>query len=567
MKLVDGRLAWIVVLAAVGLLFVWATPVAAQTFDDVCLPGGAAPPCDESVNSLGSYVIMVDCAWWPLMTTCQPYVPMAQQEGGWDPLTGRLYSGNMNDGNTLIGRSIPHLDGDAVDEIDGAVVGALGTNIKDSDFTLLPAGFEGPADTREVHTELVALNLVHSNLANPARIRAGQAHGLVMSPGEVESRNEGGDFPAESFFDIYVEADLPCVGTAIAGVTVYNQAPLLVKHDYLEGFPPTVVYTHEETGAVPVYFKFDDPSVNEYWLAGDLFGWLVLSGHGIGPDPWDWHEFWKETIRVPVMEIIDGVSCCVGTPPKGPCDYVADMPTEECCEALGGFVVGGQLMYLDLPGSDPNVPITDPNGLPWHELHPNYCTNWESNRWHDNGDGVLSVSDFVYLRRVAGGAAGVWHHVEAVTITVTLEQCFCSNNPTLQCNPAVGDTDCGVGICECGEVETFMDYMGPEPSLGLVDPMSGSWHEIYPTFSQVYNIYIWNDNGDGVLSECDMIMVLDKDTEQKEKWFHVKDVAWDMVVVPRPRIPAVTGWGLAVMVLLVLAAGTVVLRRHRAVAA
>jgi hypothetical protein len=46
----------------------------------------------------------------------------------------------------------------------------------------------------------------------------------------------------------------------------------------LGSFPPQVIYIHGgNTNAVELRFKFNNPP---YWSAGDLFGTLVLSGHG-----------------------------------------------------------------------------------------------------------------------------------------------------------------------------------------------------------------------------------------------------------------------------------------------
>jgi hypothetical protein len=115
----------------------------------------------------------------------------------------------------------------------------------------------------------------------PVHVRAGTAApSRPISPGEVESHSTSGlaadDWPAESFFDVFVEIDLPVLG-AFPGGTLYNPTALLVHNAKLVSFPPKVVYIHENHSAVPVVFKTTNPG---FWQAGDLFGYLVLAGHG-----------------------------------------------------------------------------------------------------------------------------------------------------------------------------------------------------------------------------------------------------------------------------------------------
>ena len=92
------------------------------------------------------------------------------------------------------------------------------------------------------------------------------------------------DFPAHSFFDIFVEVSLPPIpgtksGTLFpaGGALLTNGTPLIITNLALDNFPPTVVYIHGETTAVPLKFKQPNPP---YWAAGEVFGWLVLAGHG-----------------------------------------------------------------------------------------------------------------------------------------------------------------------------------------------------------------------------------------------------------------------------------------------
>ena len=115
-------------------------------------------------------------------------------------------------------------------------------------------------------------------------------------------------YPAKSFWDIFINAYLPSVSGTFtdntfpgssgnlpippwpAGVTYpYTafgmaqltndwQDPLIITDTNVMALPPSVVYIHGQTPAVPVHFKYNN---HPYWNAGDLFGYLTLAGHGV----------------------------------------------------------------------------------------------------------------------------------------------------------------------------------------------------------------------------------------------------------------------------------------------
>ncbi len=250
-------------------VFAFALDTAANSAQSLSPATGPFPPRgDDATTSLGSFRIFVNPAFQSLMTGYP----------GYNSTTGRLSSPTLYDPSTKIGRSDPHLDGSTADA-GGTPVGTAGTIISDSVFSLVPPGFEGPPGTREVHTEVRAFDLAGFG----AHVRAGTAApGRPLSPGEVQSKSGASgdptlDFPAQSFFDIFVEVDLPTF-SSFPGGTLYNPYPLLVVNNNLTQFPPRVVYIHGNTRAVPILFRDAMPGV---WEAGDLFGWLVLAGHGI----------------------------------------------------------------------------------------------------------------------------------------------------------------------------------------------------------------------------------------------------------------------------------------------
>ena len=243
------------VLAVLALACLMVTPALAQPF-----PAG---PADETTPSLGKAIISVNGPFQGLVNTLP----------GWGlPTAGHWTTPLMYDPATVIGRSNPLTDGSGAD-IGGVPVGTAGTIVADGNFTVVPTmNFtEGPVGTNEIHTEIFKMNM--QDLCTGAfQIRGGTGAGVAFpSFGEVEALPGSNDFPAESFFNVFIELDTPFYG----GTTLYNIAPLLVVNPGLTGLPPNVVYIHEETPAVAILFK-NGPKT------GQIFGYLRLAGHSVG---------------------------------------------------------------------------------------------------------------------------------------------------------------------------------------------------------------------------------------------------------------------------------------------
>jgi hypothetical protein len=226
------------------------------------------PPGDDDARSMGQFRLVVAPKFWPLMTSYP----------GYGIVNGlhRLVSPRLLDNGTVIGRSSRITDGSAQDQ-GGVPVGTAETIVADTSFDFIPAGFSGPAGTPEVHTEIRSLKMT---AAGGVAVRAGTfAPDQPISPGEIQAViGATGLFPANSFFNVYVEVDLPILGT------LYNSEPLVVENQNIECFPPTVVYLHRHTGPVIVRFKADDTNPAHRWVAGEPFGWLELAGHGENVD-------------------------------------------------------------------------------------------------------------------------------------------------------------------------------------------------------------------------------------------------------------------------------------------
>ena len=220
---------------------------------------------DDNTQSLGQFNVLVNPAFQPMMAGYP----------GYSATTHVLTSPTLFDPATIIGRSTPLLDGSASDAA-GVPVGSAGTIVGDSSFSVQPGGL-GPVNTREVHTQLRSLNMTGGGAA----VRAGTtAPTRPISAGEVESLsgasgNPALDFPAKSFFDVFVEVDLPPGGSFPGATSMTNSMPLLIQNTNVTSFPPQVVYVHGMSTAVPIKFSTSNPP---NWNAGDTFGLLQLAG-------------------------------------------------------------------------------------------------------------------------------------------------------------------------------------------------------------------------------------------------------------------------------------------------
>jgi len=238
---------------------------------------------DDLTTSLGSFKIQIANNYQGLFAGCPAY----------DGASGILKSPTLFDPATRVGRSKAITDGDA-DDTNGIAVGAAGTVVSEN-MLFPPPGFPcagvigctSGAGTREVHTEVRSLRMT----SGPVAVRAGVWYDNPnltgppsrVSPGEVESQSgpngaPANDFPASSFFDVFVQVDVPACG-GFPGATLYNSSPLIVKNFNLTQFPPKVVYLHDASTVVPILFLNANPP---QWAADDILGYFVLAGHGIG---------------------------------------------------------------------------------------------------------------------------------------------------------------------------------------------------------------------------------------------------------------------------------------------
>ena len=287
---------------------------AAQSFPSVLT--------DEQTFSIGVVQIVVDPSFAFLFAPAPTYAFYYPGYAG--PSSGILTGPVMYDGNTVIGESVSH-----VRPASGAIVvgtsalyptPAYGNVQAYSDYSLIPPQFSSaPAGVDEIFTQIKQMHLVgyaptNASPCSDPRVpspRSGSTGGQGGGPqvtvkagpggmgigsslplnrrsiGIVQQTTGAGDFPAQSFFDVFVEVNLPQVPYTMsstefpaAGAVLYNDAsnPLLIENLSITNLPPEVTYVHGQSTAVPVRFKSSNPP---YWAADDVLGYLTLAGHGV----------------------------------------------------------------------------------------------------------------------------------------------------------------------------------------------------------------------------------------------------------------------------------------------
>jgi len=167
--------------------------------------------------------------------------------------------------------------------------------------------------------------------------------------------------------------------------------------------------------------------------------------------------------------------------------------------ALLAVTASGQIC-LELGGSPVRYDIPD-TGSPWHELFPNFCVMHNQTGYSDNGDGVVSECDAIFLD-------GLMYHIDWAGPTYYLYN------------------------TETGDVK-FLEPTSDDPGA---NPVGEIWHEVAPAYCTEWEIMGWDDNGNGVVDPCDII-VLAGDT-----LWHIEEVRLDITVSPESPVEDST-WG------------------------
>jgi hypothetical protein len=162
--------------------------------------------------------------------------------------------------------------------------------------------------------------------------------------------------------------------------------------------------------------------------------------------------------------------------------------------AAGPPIVSAQEMYLELAG-----PLKAPipgDCSTWHEIYPNYCTPHHQDRYiHTDPSGQMAVCDYILL-------SGVWYHIEWV-------------GPTYR-----------VTFVEQGDLADFE----PVEMVSGENPVCETWIEVWPDFGPQFHVDAWDDNGDGVVSVCDMVVI-------GGRLAHIDEIKVNIRVVPGDPVP------------------------------
>lgn len=276
-----------------------------------CAAQFPAAPETEITNSMGVFRIIVN--------TAPDFTPLVAPAVGYNGYPGyhssdhHLTSPVLVDANTTIAVSMGYQRGTVFPPSVPLGNPTFDTVTSYSDYNAyggIPFLWAtAPPPTREVLTEIASCMLKTESAtsgqtcSNPMvapgidpgtpMVTIGTGAGVASkSPGIVQANSTSGnsadDFPARSFFDVFVQVTLPRVASTYSqvafppgGAVLINTNALLVTNLDLGSLPPEVVYIHGNTNAVLLVFRDNNPP---YWNAGDPFGYLVLSGHGTFTD-------------------------------------------------------------------------------------------------------------------------------------------------------------------------------------------------------------------------------------------------------------------------------------------
>ena len=141
-----------------------------------------------------------------------------------------------------------------------------------------------------------------------------------------------------------------------------------------------------------------------------------------------------------------------------------------------------------------------PDGSQWHELYPMFCVVHDQDSYEDNGDGQISPCDFITF-------GGQRQHITWVGPTYTLVDV--SSGDQWHAEPT--------------------DPYNPD------DPFCEVWFEVYPNYGDEWHVEDWQDNGDGVVGPCDIVII-------RGGTYHIERVDLNITTEPASPVKGST-WG------------------------
>jgi len=239
----------------------------------------------------------------------------------------------------------------------------------------------------------------------------------------------------------------------------------------------------------------DPPSIEVYWLHLRAGLYEAQAAGGI-------YSVCDDVVDNDADTLVDGADPgCVCPVADSDCDGICDPGlTDPLCARKN--LDAGVVMTVTAPPPSPPDPIS---GW-WHEEYPIVSRSWHLTSWEDTDfGGTLTPSDQIDMTNEAPPYEVVWFHVDVVD------------------NPAD---------------PTYIELTRKPGVPPHETPISGWWHEIWPTESQMWHLTSWEDTEVmGILDPSDQI---DMTAEAGNiQWFHVDYVDY-VGALPYPSYMEVT---------------------------
>lgn len=187
------------------------------------------------------------------LTLAAPLGAQSQPEG--EVVTGRFPPA----GEDIFPVSIAQIGIDLT--LDGIIEGDISA---EGPFTVLRSDPRPDGGRNVIDVEIVQMELTGSSPLGPATIRQNPRR---RSTGQIRARNEQSDFPADSFFDVFVEIEL-------GDIRVENRSPIHMEA-VIQEIPPRIT----------VYRSLTDPVIPLFVAGTEQLAALLLHvAHAPNPD-------------------------------------------------------------------------------------------------------------------------------------------------------------------------------------------------------------------------------------------------------------------------------------------
>jgi hypothetical protein len=194
------------------------------------------------------------------------------------------------------------------------------------------------------------------------------------------------------------------LGKPVGGTRAFERSRPMKSHRYLSYFGVAMLIVAFSAGSVfgQMHLDLSDPTTGKNGLPGDCSIW-----HELYP------VFCLDHHQIGYEDNGDSVISA--------CDYIY------LADATGGSmryhieaVVPTYYLSSTIPGTDQFIlegegpPGTNAYCETWHEVYPVYCQAWHVEEWIDNGDGIVSECDYVYIN-------GQQWHIDRIGVDIIID--------------------------------------------------------------------------------------------------------------------------------------------------